>query len=190
MNYRCPCCDRPFAKMLDYPLVSVQKIEILPIPETMDYWSEEAARARLNRVQLSDDPSIDRQTELHGINRTPEIASAYGSETVQDYLCTLKSYAGQEVRPDTLSPQLEADGYFRWAYRIPGTQLFISLSEAEPDEEARICRVVFHCKGPNFGSAGGPTLQEMGAVAAIHYEGRFSWRGRPDPEKEVTDHSA
>lgn len=176
--------------MQDYPLVFVQRVDVLPIPEVMDYWSEEAARARLIRAQSSEDESLKQPGELTGINRTPEVALAYESETVQDYFHTLKSYAGQEVAPDRLAPQLEPDGYFRRAYRIPGTQLYLSFAEAEPEGGARICRVVFHGKGPNFGSAGGPTLQELGAVAAIHYEGRLLTPGRPDPEKERTDDSA
>jgi len=176
--------------MLDYPLVFVRKIEILPIPEVVDYWSEEAAKARLDRIRRSEDRALDRQLELHGINRTPEIALAYQSEALQSYVRALKSYEGQDVASDELAPQLEPDKYFKWAYPLPGGGLFVSLSEAESDSEERICQVMFHGKGPNLGSAGGPTLQRLGPVAAIHYEGRLLAPGGEDPEKERTDHSS
>ena len=28
-----------------------------------------------------------------------------------------------------------------------------------------------YCDGPNLGSAGGPTLQPLGAIARLHYRG-------------------
>ncbi len=158
--------------MQDYPAVLVLRVDVLPIPEELDYWSEEAAAARLTRVREGEDRLREN---LVGINRTPEIASAYESEAVQKYLRALESYQGQEVAPDKLALPLKPDGYFRWAHPIPASGLYISLAEAEPDSAGRICQVVFHCKGPNLGSGGGPTLQALGPVAAIHYQGRFLW---------------
>lgn len=32
---------------------------------------------------------------------------------------------------------------------------------------------MWYCKGPNLGSAGGPTLQPLAALASIHYAGRY-----------------
>jgi hypothetical protein len=161
--------------MQDYPMVFVLRVDILPIPEVLDYWSEEAAAARLTRAQPGENRLPGQPWELVGINRTPEVASAYASEAVQNYLRALESHEGQEVAPDKLAPPLKPDGYFRWAHPIPGSGLYVSLSEAEPDSAGRICQVVFHCKGPNLGSAGGPTLQALGPVAAIQYQGRFLW---------------
>ena len=159
--------------MLDYPLVSVRSIEVLPIPEVMDYWSDEAARAAMTRDQLRDDIHPEGQMELRGINRTQEVAVAYQSAAMQNYFRTLQIHQGQDVPPTRLSPQLAPDGYFRRAFPIPGTQLYVSLSEGEPEGDERVCRVVLYAKGPNLGSAGGPTLQELGVAATIRYVGRL-----------------
>lgn len=163
-------------KMQDYPLVLIEKIEILPVPEVIDYWSEEAAKRQMDRPTIISAGGPDAPLALEGINRTPEVAFAFESQAVQTYLQNLKGYEGLEVNPDELAPHLEADGYFKWAHRIPGTQMYMSLSEAEPEKGTGICQLVFHGKGPNFGSAGGPTLRPFGPVAAIHYEGRLVGR--------------
>jgi hypothetical protein len=175
MAEQCPCCLRPLEKMQDYPLVLVCQIEKLPIPEFIDRWSAEAAQAQL---RLSGNELPDQQRLFsRGINRTPEIAAAYESQEVQSYLSSLEGYQGQEVSPAELAPQLKASGYFKWAYSIPGTKLYLSLSEGEPEGAERTCEVVFHGEGPNLGSGGGPTLQEYGRVAVIRYQGRLMARG-------------
>jgi hypothetical protein len=172
--------------MLDYPLVLVRRVERLPIPEVMDFWSDQAQRRRLDRSQLPPDQPSVGELLLGGVNRTPEVAAAFESGHIQSYLHALEGLQGQEVSPRQLVPPLEADTYFRWAYPIPGTQLFASLAEAEPQAAERVCEVVLHGRGPNFGSAGGPSLQPFGAVARIHYEGHLV--GPPerftDPGKE------
>lgn len=168
MGEQCPCCQRPFEKMLDYPLVFVRRVEILPIPEAMDFWSEEAAMARLERWR---DKPPDQEMLLEGINRTPEVASAY--QALQSYFYVLKERQDQEVSPKELAPPLEPHRDFRWAHPIPGTRLYVALSEKETQGDERVCEVVLYGQGANFGSAGGPTLQAFGAVAAIHYEGRL-----------------
>ena len=58
--------------------------------------------------------------------------------------------------------------------RIPvaETGIYLSLADSEVSaDNARIAEVQVHCDGPNLGSAGGPTLQPLGAVARLHYEG-------------------
>ena len=173
MTNRCPCCQRPLEKMLDYPLVLVRNIDILPIPEVMDYWSEDAAKAASARDQLPDDMHPGDLMRLRGINRTPEVASAYHSAVIQDYFRELQNHQGVEVPPNRLLPQLAPDTYFKYAYPLPGTQLYVGLPEGEPEAGDRFCRIVFYGKGPNLGSAGGPTLQELGAAATIKYVGRL-----------------
>ena len=180
MNDPCPCCRRPFEKMLDYPLVEVRKIEVLPIPEVMDYWSEESAVGARGPDQFPGEKRSEEPWKVRGINRTPEIASACQSPFMQSYMRTLQNHQGQEVPPDKLVPQVEPDQYFRHAYPITGTGLFISLWEADPQGAERACQVVVLGKGPNMGSAGGPTLQGFGPTATIHYRGRLlDPSGRP-----------
>lgn len=168
MKELCPGCGRLFERILDYPLVFVRKVEILSIPEVMDFWSEAAMKARLARGPL---PKDNQELLVEGINRTPEVAAAY--ESLQNYFRSLEGHQGQEVPPTELVPPLEPHQSFKWAYHIPGFELYIALSEAETAEAERICEVVIYGQGPNLGSAGGPTLQAFGAVAAIHYEGRL-----------------
>ncbi len=167
---RCPCCWRAFEKIQDYPLVFVHRVERLPIPEFLDRWSADAAELQLRLREQRQD--LHSHLSL-GVNRTPEFAAAYQSEGVQEYLRHLESYQGLEVAPSELAPHLTPHRWFRWAYPIPGTRLFLSMSESEPQGGERICRIVFHGEGANLGSAGGPTLQEYGPVASIRYEGRM-----------------
>ncbi|GEM_PF-2387389 len=170
----CPCCGRPFEKIQDYPKVLILRVEILGVPEAIDYWSEEALRADLEARRGAIDSGLSHDlTNRVGINLTPEIASAYHSEVIQGYFKIIKGYQGGETEPGSLKPPLKPDSYFKWAYPIPETRLYLSLSEAEPEEGVRICQVMLHTRGPNFGSQGGPTLQPLGPIASIHYQGRL-----------------
>lgn len=159
--------------MLDYPRVFVHRVEILPIPEVIDTWSEEAVRATLPRDVSVTPQTFQSALARSGISRTQEVAIAYESEAIKAYFQTLESRSGQELSPTELTPALEPDRYFRWAYAIPGTKLYLGLSDTAPVGGARVCEVMFYGRGPNFGSAGGPTLVKFGAVATIRYEGRL-----------------
>lgn len=174
MTDRCPACLRPFEKMLDYPLILVREVDIHPVSEVIDYFSEEAQRARIAHGPAADQQSPARDPNLQGINRTPEIAAAYESEWVQRYFQVLRSQQGKLLSPRDLLPRLEPDAYFRWAYPVPGTRLYLTLSEATPQRVDQISQVMCCSRGPNLGSAGGPTLQHLAAFASIHYEGRYS----------------
>jgi hypothetical protein len=169
-SHCCPACGRPFKSLLDYPRVRIIGFERLPVPEAMDTFSAEATRRRLSRVRsLKDDPA---SLMAGGINMTPEIERACSTREVQEYLARLASLVGRELNPHELLPPLPAHGYFKWAYPVPGTAIYLSLSEAEAtSEQERVAEVEVHCEGPNMGSAGGPTLQPLGAVARLRYEG-------------------
>ena len=79
---------------------------------------------------------------------------------------------GREVEPRELLPRLAAHGIFKRAYPVADTGIYLSLSDTEPSSEAgRLAEVEVLCDGPNMGSAGGPTLQSLGAVARLRYEG-------------------
>ena len=172
MAGKCPACLRPFEKMLDYPLILVRKVEVHRVSEVIDFFSEEAQKARTARGRALDDESSEKKSSLQGINRTPEIARAYESEHVQKYFQAIQSQQGKLLPPRELLPTLEPDKYFKWAYPLPGTKLYLTLFEATPQPGGRIAQVMCCSKGPNLGSAGGPTLQHLAALASIHYEGR------------------
>ncbi len=177
--HHCPACGREFKHILDYPRVRILTFERLPIPEAVDSWSDAAAEKRLSRLQAErfspDAAGGSQQEELHrrdGINMTPQIARACNTREVQDYLARLMALCGREVAPQELVPPLVAHGHFKWAYPVEETGIYLSLSDAEaPADDARVAEVQVHCDGPNLGSAGGPTLQPLGAIARLHYRG-------------------
>jgi hypothetical protein len=141
--------------------------------------SEAAAEKRLARwraERFGPDAPPDAGQEglyrLDGINMTPLIARACDASEVQDYLARLAALRGREVAPQELLPPLAAHGLFKWAYPVAESGIYLSLSDSDPlADDARVAEVQVHCDGPNLGSAGGPTLQPLGAVARLRYEG-------------------
>ncbi len=168
--HHCPACGREFKHILDFPRVRVLEFERLPIPEAIDSMSGAAAEKRLARFRTDPDalPGLRRD----GINMTPVIARACDTSEVQDYLGRLAALQGREVAPQELLPPLAAHGRFKWAYPVPDTGIYLSLSESETSTKAeRVAEIQVYCDGPNMGSAGGPTLQSLVAVARLCYEG-------------------
>ena len=177
--HRCPTCGREFKQVSDYPRVRILAFERLPIPEAVDCWSDAAAQRRLSRRRAersrADAPRDGGQEDLQrqdGINMTPVIARACDVTEVKEYLARLAALPGREVTPQDLLPPFAPHARFTWAHPVAETGIYLSLSDAEtPAEDARVAEVQVHCDGPNLGSAGGPTLQSLGAVARLRYEG-------------------
>jgi hypothetical protein len=167
----CPACRRAFRNITDYPRVRVLSFERLPLPEAVDTMSDAAARKQLAKRRRSsvDDPALLRQD---GINMKPIIEQACSTPIVQDYLRRLGEMVGETVKPRQLLPPPPADRVFRWAYPIAGTDLYLSLGDAdEAPADETVAEIQIHCDGPNLGSAGGPTLQMLGAIARLGYQG-------------------
>ena len=171
--HHCPACGREFKDILDYPRVRILEFERLPIPEAVDSFSEAAAKKRLARWRARQaEPDALPSLREDGINMTPVIAQACERSEVQDYFARLAAMRGREVVPKELLPPFPPDGIFKRAYPVADTGLYLSLSESETSTEAeRVTDVEVFCDGPNMGSAGGPTLQSLGAVARLRYEG-------------------
>jgi hypothetical protein len=166
----CPTCGRAFNSVKDYPRVRVLAFERLPIPEAIDDMSWAAAEKRLARRQKNRDEA-ENPREV-GINLTPAIAAACEKPKVQAYFNQLAALVNQEVAPAQLLPQFKAHGMFRWAYPVRETNLYLALKDAEPlPTGERVTEVQVYSDGPNMGSAGGPTLQQLGPVARIRYRG-------------------
>ncbi|MDZ4687872.1 MAG: hypothetical protein SH850_22595 [Planctomycetaceae bacterium] len=166
----CPTCGRAFTTFRDFPLLEIVGFERLPIPETIDSVSAEAATRRMARLRA--DPASLVSGREDGINMTPAIAQATETAEVTEYLDRLRALAGTTVVPTDLLPPLKAHGMFAWAYLIPGTELCLGIDDDESSGPIeRIAEVQLYCAGPNLGSAGGPTLQPLGAIARIHYRG-------------------
>lgn len=145
----CPACGRVFRSILDYPRVRILAFERLAIPE-----------------------ALDTLLSPGGINRTPQIARACGTPEVRDYLARLATKTGHEVAPADLSPPFKPSDRFKWAYPIGDTGIYLALADAAVQTgDERAAEVQVHCDGPNLGSAGGPTLQPLGAIALLRYQG-------------------
>ena len=171
--HHCPACRREFKDILDYPRVRILEFERLPIPEVVDSFSEAAAEKRMVRWRARrSDPGRLPSLRDDGINMTPVIAQVCERSEVQDYFARLAAMRGREVAPQELLPPFSADGIFKRAYPVAETGIYLCLSDAETaDADARVADVEVLCDGPNMGSAGGPTLQSLGAVARLRYEG-------------------
>ena len=171
--HHCPACGRDFKDILDYPRVRILEFERLPIPEAIDSMSGAAAEKRLARwrAERSEPDALPRLRD-DGINMTPVIARVCDTSQVQDYLGRLAAVQGREVAPQELLPPFPADGIFKRAYPVADTGIYLCLSDSETSTDAaRVAEVQVYCDGPNMGSAGGPTLQSLGAVARLRYEG-------------------
>jgi len=167
-THHCPACGRPFTSILDYPRVRILAFERMPIPEALDYLSPAAVAKTLKRQGESLGPNT---WSPHAINRTPEIARACDTPEVRGYLAGLAIMPGQEMPPRQLLPPLKPSGRFKWAYPVGDTG-YLSLADAVVQTgDMGTAEIQLYCDGPNLGSAGGPTLQPLGAIARLHYQG-------------------
>ena len=126
-----------------------------------------------NNLSAADPPhrnrSLDRLLSIIGDSGARTVLC---TAAVRDYLKQLAALCGQEVEPARLLPRLKPHAIFRGAYPIPGADLYLSLDEGEPTAAtARTAEVQILCDGPNLGSAGGPTLQPLGAIGRVEYVG-------------------
>ena len=102
-------------------------------------------------------------------NMTPEIAAAVDSRPFREWLSCLERMVGTEVRTEDLPPPFEIDSIFRWARVIPGSRLSVGIDDA--NLESSTAEVILHARGPNLGSAGGPTRMPVGPIVQMPYEG-------------------
>lgn len=168
--HRCPTCGREFKSFRDFPQIRIVTFERLSIPETLDTMSEAAARKQLARRRKN---PLDANVLANvGINMTPQIARACELPAMVGYLEQLATCAGRVLQPNELLPPFKPHELFKWAHPIRETKLFLSLDEGESaSEKERAIEVRVHCAGPNMGSAGGPTLQLLGVIARLKYQG-------------------
>jgi hypothetical protein len=165
----CPCCGRPLEQIFDYPHVQVLAMERLPLPEAVDDMSDAAAQKSLEWHRRK---PFDNDWSRRGINMTPEIDRACQTLLVQQYLDRLSEFVGHKIAPNELSPPFPADRLFKGAYPVAGTPIYLSLTEGVPTAEGtRTAEVQTLCRGPNMGSAGGPTLMHLGVIARLTYQG-------------------
>jgi len=162
---RCPACGRGFASILDYPRVRILTFERLAIPEVLDSWSPTAAATRLQqqRGELVSPAVINRTTDIPLVCATPDVLT---------HLASLGTMSRHVIAPPQLLPPFQASSRFTWAYPVGDTGIYLSLAEAAAAPgDPPVAEVQTYCDGPNLGSAGGPTLQPLGAIARLRYQG-------------------
>lgn len=99
------------------------------------------------------------------------------NQSVKQYFEALEQVVGQEIPTSRLLPNWEHDGYFR-VYQIPNADgLALNLNESGKRTNGhRVSEINLFDKGPNMGSAGGPTLSKILQVGHIKYAGRVHHR--------------
>jgi len=165
----CPTCEREFTSIKDYPVVQVHRIETEISSHSGWVDPERAKEERKEKKSL-----LLKVTEL---------------DKVKTYLERLKGLANMSgasrVAPSELKPILIPDGYFKYSYGIATKQKLLGpnaygelyLSLVDDKETEGVCSVQVWETGPNFGSAGGPSLSLVGTIATIHYVGQYRVRG-------------
>jgi len=148
----CPTCLRPFEKMLDYPLITLDKVEI----------PEQGIATYLGCAKVN----------AEAIWKTAK------STAITNYLNTLSnvSVSGITLDPEDLLPGWPTDKYFKYVYSIYDENvnhilvehkfLYIAFHQSKDDDS---CAIELLQTGPNFGSAGGPTLETVGTIATLRY---------------------
>jgi hypothetical protein len=168
--HQCPACHRTFESVFDYPAIKLTGFERLPVPEAIDDMSAAAAEKRVSAMRNA--PTTHNAFLTGGINMTPAIERACSKPLTEEYLSQLEALVGQELRPQALLPGIPPDRVFRRVYPVEDTGIYISVDDSGPNDAGeRHAEVGVYCEGPNLGSAGGPTLQRLGAIAILRYEG-------------------
>jgi hypothetical protein len=85
-------------------------------PEAVDSTSRAAAQQNLIRGKMN---PFESHFISGGINMTPAIAQACGSDEVGNYLSQLASLVDRDVAPPELLPPLQAHGIFCWPIHLP-----------------------------------------------------------------------
>jgi hypothetical protein len=167
----CPTCSRPFEKMTDYPSIKLDKVEI----PSGGIFGVDSGWDDFSKVTPDGRPIIDEVWD--------QISEL---DSVKDYLSALKGNIGKTVNPKNLLPPWKPNGYFRYAYLLQDEdsppeydeetytykpERYLAFQDDLPFQErdAGICHVAVMEPGPNFGSAGGPTLKILGVIATFYY---------------------
>ena len=149
----CPTCRRPFTSFQDFP-----KIRIIGVTWPSD-WIEE------HRSEFFDLQDSTRQRIY-----------AYAKEALSEYLTKIHQllHPGNVLASNELLPSFEKDGYFRWAYeicRLRDDDLWGDVNLAFQEETLGEVQLQLYGPGINMGSAGGPTLLDLGSLLKVTYEG-------------------
>lgn len=191
----CPACARTFEKLEDFPLIVLQKLTRLEIPDKVklpfedrtlfaesEYYGKEEAPGQV--VGLLEN-SEDKLVEFDGWNwyrmsygtgyiykRRKEDIKDEVAGLLEPYLQKLEGLVGNELPTSEFVPPFERDSYFKFSFRIPDTGYNLALVEGKNDEHTgdRISRVSnLTILGQGFERS---TLRDIVSIARLEYEGK------------------
>ncbi len=154
----CPCCQRPFNGVMDYPRIRLLRVDQLGLPEILDYYSDEALRRQVGGESGA------------AVIRTQELADALSRPDVRAWLESLGALGATVIEPAALLGTWPA-GRFKTIRELTGTTFSIGVSDEPFSGDQRSCSLNVLLPGPSLGSAGGPTLAHVGSLARITYVG-------------------
>jgi len=195
---QCPTCEREFQRLDDYPLIYVASFDRMEIPADLKFPfynrvvfvgpNSEASNERPPEAVLDFFKGNKKaeEFEYEGWKWTKRGKWDTGSYNRQNldqrkiiiaslnpYLDDLEGLVGKEVPRAELLPQFPRDGYFSYSFKIPDTAYQLMFDEqGKTPAGLRITELRLMGEGPNFGSAGGPTIQSLAQVGKLGYEGR------------------
>lgn len=198
MTENCPVCARRFEKLEDFPIIYLRNIKRQEIPSDLvfpyrdfEIYVDQESRNVNEKVPKEVEEFFRKNREakefeyegwIWEISKFGTNNNYYRSQKNQrsiivkhlnNYLNVIEKLVGKEIPAAHFLPQFNRDSYFDFAYSIPETGYQIMFSEKEKRGEIRNTELIIMGEGPNLGSAGGPTLEDLSIIAEIEYEGRL-----------------
>ncbi len=147
---KCPCCERGFWRINDFPIVLVVRVDRLEFPEFVEgrrgersIKIEESEKILPKKVLKLFKEQRPRRARFGGMiytahadgyevheDLTDEYKRAAESAPVEKYLSTLESLAGQETETRNVLPKFELvkfDQHVGSFYRVPNTDALLDV---------------------------------------------------------------
>lgn len=200
MRDKCPCCEREFLCLEDYPVINIISFEKINIPTSLlnqEYIIYVGPKSKANNEKAPAEVLAffklnheAKEFEHQGWHWTLEkdnlkedcyLRHRYENFDQRDiiiaklnpYLDSLEKLIGKEVLKEELLPQFEKDRCFKFAYNIPETEYKLAFHEQEETPTGlRITELQLLGEGENLGMAGGPTLKIITNVGLLKYQGK------------------
>lgn len=194
---KCPCCERDFKSLEDFPLIYLHNFERLNIPIDsvfpfedgnifVDHTSDAGNKKAPEEVVkfFSDNLTegifyyegwkweIKRQSRENFYHRMQVNQKDIIMNKINPYLDRLESLVSKEVGLKEMLPDFNKNNYFRFAFDIPDTDYNLALNEEESSNYFRNSKILILGNGINLGSAGGPTLTTLCEIGKLTYKGR------------------
>jgi len=192
----CPACEREFKGITDFPLVyvasftrsdlsklSVYHITVFFGPNSkmcnerppalvLDFFRDRTAAAEFFHEGWKWTLEGEWDRGLYRRENPDHKAMVVGK--ISPYLDSLEKLVGKEAPIAQIMPPFPQGGYFKDAYFIPDSSNHLMFDEKEKSPSGlRVSEIHLMGRGPNLGSAGGPTIQSLAKLGVLEYEGRI-----------------